>query len=261
LRGELERPKTSNNNPLDYRMALKLYQFPLSHFCEKARWALDYKGLEYRTRNLLPGLHVKTIKKLANDSSVPVIDHDGRIVQGAGKIISYLDEQFPQKKLTPVNPGERQAAQEWERYLDMEGGVHLRRYMYHVLLQHPRLVIGFFATGGPFWAKPFLWLVFPTLAKRMRRYMDINESSAAKSKKHVEAALRRVSDTLSKQRYLVGNSFTRADLTAAALLAPLFMPPQYGLRWPEELPEPLRSEVAGWGEQLKRVKEIYDRHR
>lgn len=242
-------------------MALVLYQFPISHFCEKVRWALDYKGLEYRTKNLLPGLHVKTIKKLAKDSSVPVIEHDGRIVQGAGKIISYLDEQFPDKKLTPVNPGERQAAQEWERYLDVEVGIHLRRYMYQVLLQHPSLVTGFFATGGPFWAKPFLRLVFPQLSKRMRHLMDINKASAAQSKKRMEAALKRIDDTLSKQRYLVGDRFSRADLTAGALLAPLFMPPQYGLRWPEQLPEPLRSEVAALDDQLKKVKEIYQKHR
>lgn len=242
-------------------MALVLYQFPLSHFCEKVRWALDYKGLSYTSKNLLPGLHVKEIGKIAPGSSVPVLDHNGRIIQGAGQIISYLDEYFPDKKLTPVNPGERQATQEWERYLDAEVGVHLRRYMYHVLLQHPRLVIGFFASGGPLWAKPFLWLVYPKLAKRMRRHMDINEGTAAQSKKRVNAALTRIHETLGEQRYLVGGRFSRADLTACALLAPLFMPPQYGLRWPASLPEPLQSEVSALEAQLQAIKAIYERHR
>ena len=36
---------------------IELYQFPLSHFCEKARWALDYKSIAYRPVNLLPGFH------------------------------------------------------------------------------------------------------------------------------------------------------------------------------------------------------------
>jgi glutathione S-transferase len=251
---------SSKNNP-DHAMALVLYQFPLSHFCEKARWALDYKGLDYRTRNLLPGPHVKRIRKLAAGSSVPVLEHDGRIVQGASQIITYLDQQFPARKLTPVSPGEAQAAMEWERYLDKEIGVHLRRYMYHVLLKHPRLVIGFFATGGPFWAKPFLWLAFPKLAKRMRRYMEINEATALESKRRMEAALKRVSDTLSKQHCLVGERFSRADLTAGALLAPLFMPPQYGLRWPKQLPEPLHSEIAALEPQLQAIRRIYDKHR
>ena len=26
---------------------ITLYQFQFSHFCEKARWALDYKGVPY----------------------------------------------------------------------------------------------------------------------------------------------------------------------------------------------------------------------
>ena len=45
-------------------MAIKLYQFCISHYCEKARWALDYKGINYQTVNLLPGQHVNTIRKL-----------------------------------------------------------------------------------------------------------------------------------------------------------------------------------------------------
>ena len=38
-------------------MSRTLYQFPISHYCEKVRWAMDYKKLEYKAKNLLPGLH------------------------------------------------------------------------------------------------------------------------------------------------------------------------------------------------------------
>ncbi len=30
-----------------------LYQFPLSHYCEKARWLLDHKELDYVAHNLI----------------------------------------------------------------------------------------------------------------------------------------------------------------------------------------------------------------
>ena len=67
-------------------MALKLYQFAISHYCEKIRWALDYKGLNHVTVSLLPGQHVKTVRKLTGKaSSVPVLDHDGQIVQGSAR--------------------------------------------------------------------------------------------------------------------------------------------------------------------------------
>ena len=35
---------------------LCLYTFQVSHFSEKARWALDWKGVKYHERRLLPGL-------------------------------------------------------------------------------------------------------------------------------------------------------------------------------------------------------------
>lgn len=242
-------------------MSLVLYQFPLSHFCEKVRWALDFKGVEYRTKNLLPGMHAKTTKKIGGQSSVPVLEHNGRYIQGSGKIISYLDEQFPTKRLTPVNSQEAQAALEWERYLDEEIGVHIRRYMYNVLLRHPSLVTGFLATGGPFWAKPFLLVIFPVLSKKMRQLMKINAANAGLSKQHLHKALKRMNESLSGKKFLVGDRFSRADLTAAALLAPLFMPPKYGLKWPNRLPEPLASEVNAIAPQLDWAKSIYSKYR
>jgi glutathione S-transferase len=44
-----------------------LYQFPLSHYCEKARWLLDHKELDYVAHNLIPGFHrAFTILNLGN---------------------------------------------------------------------------------------------------------------------------------------------------------------------------------------------------
>ncbi|TDH76046.1 glutathione S-transferase N-terminal domain-containing protein, partial [Acinetobacter baumannii] len=34
-----------------------LYQFPLSHYFEKARCLLDHKELDYVEHNLIPGFH------------------------------------------------------------------------------------------------------------------------------------------------------------------------------------------------------------
>src|SRR6187397_1382247 len=58
-----------------------LYQFEFSHFCEKARWALDYKGLAHERRNLLPGLHARVARKLASNSSLPILVDNGAVVQ------------------------------------------------------------------------------------------------------------------------------------------------------------------------------------
>ena len=38
-------------------MPTTLWHIELSHYSEKARWALDYKGVEHRRRAPLVGLH------------------------------------------------------------------------------------------------------------------------------------------------------------------------------------------------------------
>jgi len=242
-------------------MSLILYQFPISHYCEKVRWALDYKGVPYEVRNLMPGQHVKVTKKLAAKSSVPVLVHDGKAIQGSEKIITYLDQQFPERKLTPVNPQEMQAAMEWERYLDLELGVHVRRYAYQTLLQHPAIVVPMLAAGQSFWKRLYLRLIFGKLSKVMRKLMDINPASAEASKQRILAALERMDAALDGNKYLVGNRFSRADLTAAALLAPLFMPPQYGLSWPKTTPDPLGSDLKKMAGQLAWAKGVYEQLR
>ncbi|MHB8744867.1 MAG: glutathione S-transferase N-terminal domain-containing protein, partial [Sulfuricaulis sp.] len=60
-----------------------LLEFPHSHFCEKARWALDYKGIPFEAVAILPGFHRITVRKYARDSSVPVLLTDAGAVQGA----------------------------------------------------------------------------------------------------------------------------------------------------------------------------------
>lgn len=49
-----------------------LHQFAFSHFNEKARWALQYKGVDYKRESYLPSLHMPQIKKLSGQSYTPV---------------------------------------------------------------------------------------------------------------------------------------------------------------------------------------------
>src|SRR5271166_2381107 len=99
----------------NYEM-VKLYQFQFSHYCEKARWALDFKGIRYEHQNLLPGLHVRVARKLAPKSCLPILVDGGSIVQDSSAIISFLDQRYPDHPLTPQNPVETKQALEWEKY-------------------------------------------------------------------------------------------------------------------------------------------------
>jgi glutathione S-transferase len=240
---------------------ITLYQFPISHYCEKVRWALDYKQLEYKIKNLLPGLHISKAKKLAPDTSVPILVLGDKVVQGSDHIISYLDEFFPERSLTPVTGPLREEALEWEQYVDREVGIHVRRCCYHILLEHPGIVIPFFTQNGPWYGSLYIKHVFPKLNRTMRKFMKINEESAQSSKQKLGVAIDKIYSRLQHNPFLVGDRFTRADLAAASLLAPLCRPKKYGLIWPDQLPRQYLSLEEEFRPEINWVDEIYDNFR
>ena len=86
----------------------ELYDFRFSHYSEKARWALDFKGVPYTPRHLLPGFHLRTTRKLAPRSRVPILKTDGAVIQGSTEIIDFLEQTIPERSLTPPDPERRE---------------------------------------------------------------------------------------------------------------------------------------------------------
>jgi glutathione S-transferase len=197
---------------------LTLYHFAGSHFCEKARWALDYKGLDYTSRTLVPGPHRRTTLKLAPKPEVPILLDDGRAVQGSSAIIDYLERKVPHPSLTPVNPCDASAANEWEQYLDRNVGVPVRVYLYHFLLEDRRLATDFLLRGVRWWGRPLYALIYPRVRRAMRKGMGIDEESAQAARHMLLAAFDRLDRQLAEHRFLAGPLFSRADLTAASLV-------------------------------------------
>ena len=240
---------------------LKLYQFPVSHYCEKARWALELKELPYRKVNLLPGMHVKKLKKIANNSKVPILQHDKRSIQGSAEIITYLDENFSRRSLTPEDPEEKKLADAWEAYADREIGPQVRLISYNTLLEHRDLIIPMMTQDGAWYSSLMMKAAYPKLSVAMRNLMKINEASVEQAREQISNALDNITDTLGDKEFLVGDTFTRADLSVASLLAPLIMPKGYGVDWPEEMPQPLAGQIAGFQDRLGWVGHIYDNFR
>jgi glutathione S-transferase len=203
---------------------IQLYQFPFSHFCEKARWALDYKGVPYRIVNLLPGFHQRTVRKLAPKTCLPLLCDNGTIVQESSAIIDYLDEKHPNPSLTPLSPQAAHEAREWERYLDQEIGVTLRLWSYYHRLPDQRLALRFLLQGSAWQKRPFFILAYPKVRRAMIQYMNINADTASQSERRLRAALDKLDKALESHSFLVGNCFSRADLTACSLLSRFCLP-------------------------------------
>jgi glutathione S-transferase len=171
---------------------IKLYQFPFSHFCEKARWALEYKRLAYRPVNLLPGLHLKPVRKLALKSCVPVLVDGATVVQESSAIITYLDTKFPTPALTPRESQAARAALDWESYLDEHIGVNLRLWFYHHALPDRDLALRFLLQGAP-WSRSALFkLIYPKVRKAMVQFMNINATYRQTGRRAVARGAREV---------------------------------------------------------------------
>lgn len=242
-------------------MTIQLYQFPISHYSEKVRFALSYKGLDYNIHNLVPGLHRSRAGIPAGGSAVPVISHEGLGIQGSAAIITYLDERFPDRSLTPLDPAQREEALEWERWLDLEVGIAVRCYVYHHIFNDRKTAAPLLATGCNIAERAWMYLGWSRITREIRTAMGINAESAARSLEVMRRALDKLCAHLKKREYIAGSGFSRADLAAAALFAPMFMPEEYGLDFPDPLPPGLASVAQEFKPRLLWAEETYRRFR
>jgi glutathione S-transferase len=227
-----------------------LWQFTSSHFNEKARWALDFKRVPHIRNSLVPGFHVATIKRMTGATHVPVLKLNGEVFGDSSKIVEALERTFPQPALYPDDPAERRRALELEEFFDEELGPYIRRWIFHMVLPYPEFVRGAFVNHASLPTRLAHRAMSPLVGPVMRRQMDINPESAEVARNKTIAAMDRLEKELRPSGYLVGDRFTVADLTAAALLSPLVRPPEF----------PYRNDVAPPTEFVK-ARESLQAHR
>jgi glutathione S-transferase len=241
-----------------------LWQLRTSIFSEKGRWAVDYKGIEHRRKDLLPGFHSLTLRLRGRGRTVPVLDVNGRSIRDTTAIIAALEELAPDPPLYPSDPAERAEALELEEFFDEHCGHEVRRVTLDPILRDAALVRESFLADLPRPLRMLAPVVYPVVERQVRGRYGIDDARVAVAHDKVLAAFERVESRLWPTGYLVGDRFSVADLTAASLLAPVAMPPEYpDAPWRRALPaelEALRetlSERAGF----QWVREMYRRHR
>src|SRR5207247_10465092 len=86
---------------------------------------------------------------------------------------------------------------------------------------------------------------------------------AARSQSQARPAVDRLEADLRPSGYLVGDRFSAAALTAAALLAPVILPPEFPSAPPGPLPAPVRRWRDAFADRpaLRWTAEMYRRHR
>jgi glutathione S-transferase len=240
-----------------------LWQLQISHYNEKVRWALDLKRIPHLRRSLLPGIHAIQARRLTGADTTPVLTLDGRSIGDSTTIIAALESRWPRPALYPDDPDQRARALELEEFFDEELGPHIRRAVYHVLLDHPELVVPLFINGQPPAARFLIRTAFPVLKVAMRRALTITPQAAAESEAKTIAAMDRLEAELGPSGYLVGDSFSVADLTAAALFYPIVRPEAFPYPAITDVPEQARDLLDSLAARPggRWVGAMYERHR
>ena len=241
-----------------------LWHIELSHYNEKARWALDYKGVPYERRVPMPGLHGVSamVATRGRQRRLPVLELDGRRIGDSTAIIAALEQHTPDPPLYPADPAERARALELEEFFDEQLGPEIRRFGWHHMLQDPDAVASALFRGTSPSRARLLRRTFPAARLSVLADYSIDPDTDAAPRAAILAAMARLEEELDGGDYLVGDAFSVADLTAAALFTPIIRPPERPF-----LPESPVPAVGQFGDELMArpggewVLDTYRRHR
>lgn len=239
-----------------------LWHIPLSHYNEKVRWALDHKGIAHR-RRVAPSDYLFRAWRATGQGKLPVLWIDGRAIADSTRIIAELEARHPGSPLYPADAEARKLALAIEDDLDETLGPALRASIVTPLFRHdPRLGMRMLMTGMSrnYEVLSKVAAVFPAFYRFRHR---IRDDALDADRATVAAALDRIEQQRQGRAYLVGDAFSVADLTAAALISPLLQPAQIQypveIEWPDYIAEYraglLRHPAFVW------AAEIYRKHR
>jgi len=223
---------------------LRLVTIPISHYCEKARWALERAGIPYREERHVQGIHRVAARRAGGGRTVPVlVTPDGSLGESEEILLWVDDRTPPEQRLFPADPGERAEVMQLCRRLDERLGPTGRRLMYVHMLAQPKLMLSFNNQGVPRWEDRLLRTGWPVIVRWAKRELGITPGIEVDDEAAVWEEFDHVAGLLSDDReYLCGDRFGAADLTLAALSAALVVPPVYGVPLPQ--PDTLPAHTA-----------------
>jgi glutathione S-transferase len=241
-----------------------LWHLEISHYNEKARWALDYKGVEHVRRAVTPGLQELTARRLRAGRTVPILEMNGRAIGDSARIIEKIERRWPDPPLYPADIKERSRALDLEGYFDEECGPDARRVLFNDNLVEPETFLAmFYGANRP--RVGLLETLTPLLLQVVKWRFQIRPDTVEQSREKVRAAFDELEAQVGPSGYLVGESFTVADLTAASILGLIVVPPEFP--YIKVHPDERTAQFRRFRDSLKGrpgfkwVEDMYARHR
>ena len=242
---------------------LRLITIPISHYCEKARWALDRAGIAYREERHVQGVHQIVARRAGGGKTVPVLVTDDEVLAESRDILAWADKRTPPgDRLYNGDPEVASLCRRFDEVLGPRG----RRLMYVLMLPERKLMLSFNNVGVPRWEDRAMRIGWPVITRFAARELAITSGIEAEDEAIVWSELDYVGGLLADGRpYLCGDRFSAADLTFAALAAPAVVAPEYTveLPQPDALPPVARTLVGRAREHPagRYALEMFKRHR
>jgi glutathione S-transferase len=230
---------------------LRLITIPISHYCEKARWALDRASLRYDEERHVQGVHRVYARRAGGGATVPVLVTPEGALGESREIIEWVDQRTPpERRLLPPDAAARGEVEALCRRFDERLGPAGRRLIYVHVLGQRAVAAPFNNNGVPRWEDRAIRYGWPLAARFIRQQLGITAATETDDEAAVFDELEFVARRLADGRqYLSGDSFSAADLTFAALSAPVTAPPEYGVALPQ--PDQLAPRTAALIERAR----------
>lgn len=230
---------------------LELITIPMSHYCEKARWGLEYANLEYQERAHLQGFHYLAVRGKGSNGMVPLLQAGTSRIADSSEILKWIDPQLPEsRRLYP--DAHREQIEQLEEDFDEGLGIESRRWVYlHWKAVSPRQVLRIAGQGTPLWERALAPIVIPFVLRFIERKLAVTPEQVRSGRALIDNSFDRVAQrTRDGQTFLCGDRFTAADLSFACMAAPLVMPPEYGIELPqaEQIPPAARKDFERYRE-------------
>src|SRR3954449_3370673 len=183
--------RTGTSRERQFTTILRLITIPISHFCEKARWALDHGGHDYVEERHVQGPSRIYSKRAGGTGTTPVlVTPTGSLVESED-IVDWAAPDLRQRDPEVLR---------LTRWLDTNLGLPDRRLIYSLLLPNKKSLMGFNNTGVPAWEARMLTTMWPIVAPWAARQLGIGPGSAERDEALTLHAFDAVADILSDGR-------------------------------------------------------------
>ena len=214
---------------------LELYQFEMSHYAEKIRLILDYKGLDYRKVEVTPGVGQIELYQLSGQRQVPVLKDGSEVIADSTAIADYLDKRYPDKPIIPSDPKQKGLCLLMEQWADESIGLNARKGLIGSIGSNQAFRTALLPNSVPDVFKNLVGAI----PHELFGFLGMGIGMGPEAVKDAQAALKRdltaLCFILREQPYLIGDTPTLADFAVAGLTMYVKFPTGSYLNIPESL--------------------------